>query len=108
MLTVAAFHIKHLAHLIRGFRTVIFIENALDRNSDAPHILRLLVAVQRLMVQRDKTDIVPGEPVIQIIALITVISERTSKVFHNHAVYTPPLNIGQHPLEVLALVIGCA
>ena len=51
MLTVTAFHIKHLAHLVRGFCTVIFIENALDRNSDTPHILRLLVAVQRLMVQ---------------------------------------------------------
>ena len=108
VLTVPALHIKHLAYLVRGFRTVVFVENTLDWNGDAPHILRFSVAVQRLVIQRDKADIVPGEPVVQIIALITVVSERTCKVFHDHTVYTPPLNVSQHPLEIIPLVIRCA
>ena len=41
VLTVAALHIKHLAYLVRGFRTVVFVENTLDWNGDAPHMLRI-------------------------------------------------------------------
>ena len=108
VLSVAAFHIKYFPYLVGGLRTVVFVEDALDGYGDAPHILGLFVAVQRLMEQRDKADIIPGEPVIKIIALIAVIAEGTSKVFYNDAVHTAPLNIREHPLEVVALVIRCA
>ena len=93
MLAVLALHIEHLAHLLGGLRAVVFIEHALDGDSDAPHALRLPVAVQRLMGQRDKTDIVPGKPVVQIVALVAVVAEGARQVLDDHTVYAPAPDI---------------
>ena len=60
------------------------------------------------MEQGDKADIIPGEPVIEIVALIAVIAEGTGKVFYNDTVDSSPLNVREHPLKVIALVIRCA
>ena len=75
MFSVAALHIKDFPHFIRSFRTVVFIQDALDGDRDTPHILGVLIAVQRLVKKGNKADIIPGKPVVQIIALVAVIAE---------------------------------
>ena len=108
MFSVAPLHIKDFPHLIGGFRTMIFIQNSLDGDCDTPHILGLFVAVQGLMKKGDETDVVAGKPIIQIVPLIAVITERAGKVFHNDTVDSAPLNVREHPLKIIPFIVSRA
>ena len=65
---------------------MVFIQNTLDGNSNVSHIFGVKIAVQRLMIHRDKANVVPWEPVIQIVALIAIVPKRTGKVFYDYAI----------------------
>ena len=80
----------------------------MDGNGDIAHIFGVKIAVHWLMIQGDKTNVVPWEPVIQIVALIAVVPKRTGKVFHDYAIDSPVLDVRQHPLKIFTFVVGGA
>lgn len=87
---------------------MIFIQNALNRYSDASHELRLFITVQWLVIKRYEANVITREPVVKVIALITVVSERARKVFYYDAVYSAASYIFEHSLKIFSLVVCCA
>ena len=84
---------------------MVFVQNALDRHGDTPHELWLFIAVERLMIKRNEADVIAREPVIEIISLVAVISERARKVFDYDTVYSAAPYVVKHPLKVRALIV---
>ena len=77
---IAPLHIEYLPNLVGGFRAMVFIQNTLDGNGDIAHIFwGVQDSCPPADDTGDKTNVVPWEPVIQIVALIAVVPKRTGK-----------------------------
>ena len=66
---------------------------------------RLLVVAVYSAVYGDEADTKLWEPHFRIHTHFQIVTAKTGKVFHHHAIYAPRFNIGNHPLKIRAVKV---